>query len=184
LLSVFSDTYERAEKIVRVLDTNPYYEPYFLRFFEALRRAQEDLPSVEAGIVLRRMMNTRNLMIALQLVRTVHSKHPEWDRNGKLDLRPNDVLKYALRTEEALAKRKDGFSTTAFASGLVYDYLWQIAQVVCADPKKAAAVIDQVYAHGMKAGRIGMRLAEGLPDFSLKKYVFMGCMVHDVGKAV
>jgi HD-like signal output (HDOD) protein len=110
--------------------------------------------------------------------------HPEWGKDGKLKVSPNDLLKYALRTEELVAGNKEGYSETAFAAGLMFDALQMVASEVAAndDRKKVSAYIDTVYQHGLRSAQIGMELGRLIPDFTYKKYIFSTCLIHDVGK--
>ncbi|MCC7442128.1 MAG: HDOD domain-containing protein [Bdellovibrionales bacterium] len=183
LLLVFSNTDERAAKVKQLLSGNPYYQNQFLKHVEAFRGGKGDAPSLDSAIVLRGMENSRNLLAALQLMRTVLGTHADWDTDGKLQLDPAGVLKFALKADEAMAGRKDSYSSTAFSAGLVFDYLVQCATKQMQDPKAVLLFIEQLFAHGLKSARVGMLLADQIPDFTLKKFVFSGCLLHDVGKA-
>ncbi|HTL11428.1 MAG TPA: HDOD domain-containing protein [Bdellovibrionota bacterium] len=184
LLQVFSNTDERAVKVKGVLESNPYYRAQFLRHVENNRGGRADAPSVDSAIVLLGMENSRSFLASLQLQRTVMGGHVEWTKDGKLAAEPNSFVGFALRTDEALAERKDAYSNSAFSAGLVFDYLAQAVTKYAADPKKAGQFVDQVFAHGMKTAKVGMLLADQVPDFNLKKYVFAACLLHDVGKLI
>lgn len=181
LLSEFASVDVTAARVSQVLKENPYYEFQFLKMFESMRK-REEIPPTEGAMVLLGMQNSRNLVIALQLIRTIKGTHPEWDKDGKLKIKAADVLKYAIRTEDLLARDKKGFVNTAFAAGLIYDALVMIASELPDGRKKILPYIDQVYAHGLKSAQIAVQLSESMADFAFKKYIFSACLIHDVGK--
>jgi len=181
ILEAFSNIDVTAEKVSQAIKGNPYYEYLFQKVIEGMAK-REEMPSIEGSIVLLGMQNFRNLIIALQASRSVMGTHAEWDKDGKLKIAPNDVLKYAVKTEEILINSKSEYSDTAYAAGLLFDVLGMIAGVVCQDKKRAAAFLDTVYAHGLRSAQIALEMAKLLPDFGFKKYVFSSCLIHDIGK--
>lgn len=181
ILGAFSNIDVTAERVCQVIRANPYYENVFLRVIETLGKRQE-MPSLEGAVVLLGMQNFRNLIISTQAVRTVVGNHVEWDKEGKLKLLPNDILKYAIRAEDHLLTTKSAYSDTAYAAGLVFDLLVLVSAVHAQDKKKHAAFIDNVFNHGMRTAQIGLELVKLIPDFGFKKYIFAACLLHDVGK--
>lgn len=181
LLKAFANIDVNAGKVGQVLKSNPYYEEHFMREVEILAK-RESVGSLEAAVVLLGMQNARDLIIALQAVRSVRGGHPELTREGKLKIVPAEVLKYALRTEELLAGNKGSHSETAYVAGLLFDILALIAAQVSSDRKRVISYIDHVYSHGVRSAQLGNELAKGIPDFGPKKYMFSTCLIHDVGK--
>lgn len=180
ILKEFSNIDVNAEKLSQCIKANPYYEFQFLRVIESLSK-REELPGIESAVVLLGMQNSRDLIIALQCLRAVNGGHPEWGSDGKLKVVPKDILKYALKTEEALAGNKEGFADTAFAAGLVFDMLLLLAREMAED-KKVAAYVDTVYNHGLRSAKVAMEMARFVPDFTYKKFAFSAALLHDVGK--
>ncbi len=183
ILEAFLNIDVTAEKLAACLKANPYYEYQFLQYIQSISK-REDQPSLEAATVLLGMQNSRNLVVALQLMRTVKGVHPEWGGDGKLKLTPKDHLKYALKTEEALLGDKSGYSDTAYAAGLVFDFLAAVALDIMEDSKAVLAYIDQVYSHSLRAAQVGVKIAQVMPEFGFKKYLFSACLIHDVGKII
>lgn len=184
ILEAFANIDVTSDKVAAILRANPYYEMQFMRVLESLGKKREEMPRLEGAVVLLGMQNSRNLVIALQALRNVRGTHPEWSKDGKLKIQPQEVLHYALKTEEALAGRKGAYSDTAYAAGLVFDYLTLITEQVSRDSRKVAAYIDVLYTHGLKSAQIGAELSKGLQDFGYSKYAYSACLLHDVGKAI
>ncbi|MCM2277797.1 MAG: HDOD domain-containing protein [Oligoflexia bacterium] len=183
IIEAFSNIDVKAERVAQILRANQYYEAILFRIVESLGK-RESVERLEGAIVLLGMQNTRNTMIALQLLRMVKGGHPEWTKEGKLKVNPAEVLKYALRTEELLSGRKDGYSDTAYAAGLIFDILALLASEMAQDKKKTLATIDAVYLHGLRTAQIAAEISSSIPDFGFKKYVFSACLIHDIGKII
>jgi hypothetical protein len=129
------------------------------------------------------MQNSRNLLIAMQLVRSVKLGHPEW-KDGKLQLEPKNILKYATKLEEVCLAKKVPFPEVTFNAGVLFDLLALIAEELAEDKKKIAAFIDAVFAHGLKTADIALELSKTIPDMPLKKFLYSACVLHDLGKVV
>jgi len=183
ILQAFSNIDVTAEKVAQCLKANPYYGFQFFKTIESMGK-RENLPSTEGAVVLLGMQNSRNLVVALQLLRTVNQTHAEWTKEGKLKTQPSDIIKYALKTEELLAGKKSVYADTAYAAGLIFDVLTFIADTAVEDKKKMFAFIDAVYTHGLQSARIGAELAKNVPEFSFTKYIFSVCLLHDIGKII
>lgn len=151
-LEAFINVDVTAEKIGSYLTKNQYYEDMYLRVIQALGR--EELPSTNAAVVLLGMQRSRNFIVALQLFRTVYQKHPEVSAEGKLDFKPEDYLKFALKTEETAVNMKDRYADTAYAAGLIFDYLNEIAVAKELD-ESVQSYIAGVYGNGLKAAKVG-----------------------------
>jgi HD-like signal output (HDOD) protein len=170
-----------AERVAEKVRGNPYYEAQFLQHIGSISK-REELPELSAAIVLLGMQNSRNLILALQLVRTVKGTHPEWSKEGKLMLSPKDALKFALKTEEAIAGNRDAYPDTAYAAGMLFDMFLLIAQTVAPENKKLPGYIEASFNHGLRTAKVGLELSKKMPDLVLKKYAFAACMIHDIGK--
>lgn len=173
ILELFSNIDLKAHKVAQAIQANQYYESQLIQHLESISKREHD-GSVEGAVVLLGMENTRNLITALQLVRTLDG--------GKLVLSPSSTLKYALKTEEILARQKHPYPETAFAAGFAFDALALICSEVAYDKKKVSAYIDVVYNHGLKAAKIGDKIAHELHDFEYRKFAFAVCLLHDIGK--
>ncbi len=183
LLKAFTSPDVKSEKLAQALKGNAYYEHNFVRIIAAMTK-REQLPSVEAAVPLLGIQNSRNHILALQLLRSISGQHPEWGTDGKLKIKPADFLKYSIKTEDALAENKLGYADSAFAGGFVFDILAQLAEHRAEDKKKAAAYIDSVYTMGLKAGKIGIEMSKQVTDFGFKRFVFAACLVREIGKAI
>jgi HD-like signal output (HDOD) protein len=182
ILEAFSNIDVTADKLAACLKHNPYYEYQFLQVIQSLGK-REDMPSLEAAVVLLGMQNSRNLILALQAIRMTKGTHPAWGEDGKLQLVPAEILEFALKIEDLLSKDKGGYADTAYAAGFVFDLLVLLSQGAETDEKISAAYIESVFSHGLKAAKIAAEIGKTIPDFVLKKYIFSACLIHDVGKA-
>lgn len=181
LLQSFSSVDVTGDKIANALRSNPYYLHYFMRVLEA-RSRRTSFPSLEAAVVLLGMQNSRNLIVALQALRSVQQAHPDLDDKGMPQVAPEKLLAYAIKTEESLLGDRTGYAETSFAAGLVFDLLSLVAESAGDQKSKLQTFIGQTYLHGLRSAKIGMELVKSLPDLSFKKYVFSACLLHDVGK--
>lgn len=181
IIEAFANIDVNAEKVAQILKANPYYENQYLKILESHGK-REAVARLEGAVVLLGMQNSRNLIIALQMLRTVSGGHAEWTKEGRLKVNPNEVLRYALKTEEALTGNKDAYADTAYAAGLMFDVLAQINNEICPEKKKVQAYIDQVYTHSLKTAQIATELSKSVSDFGYKKYVFSAGLIHDTGK--
>lgn len=183
ILEAFSNIDVTSEKVGEFLRRNPYYEFQFLKVISTLSK-REDTPSSEAAVVLMGMQRSRDLILGMQLYRTVKRSHPERDKDGKLLLNPQQTMKFALKTEELLSKNKDGYADTAYAGGMLFDALVLLAEAMMSDPKNVHAYIDLVYKHSLTTAKVEMNLAAQIPNFTHKKFAFSVGLIHDVGKIV
>lgn len=182
ILESFSNIDVKAEKVAQALRSNPYYEDQFFRVIASMSK-RETQPSLESAIVLLGMQNTRNLVVALQLVRTASKAHPEWSKEGKLMMTPSDVLQYALQTEAVFIDKKTDYVDTAYAAGVLFDAMIQIMIHVGDGDKKVREYIDNIYKHSLRTAQISMEIVKTMPDFSFKKFAFSAGLIHDIGKA-
>ena len=182
LLEAFSNIDVNAERVGQILNANPYYEYHFLKVIASYGRKRDTLERLESALILMGMQNARNTVIALQAVRTAQGGHPQWDSDGKLKIKPNEVLKYALKTEEFLAGDKNAYADTAYAAGLTFDWMALVAEQLAAEKKKVLNYIENTYLHSLKTAQIGAEIAKSVPDLGFQKYVFSACLLHDIGK--
>lgn len=181
LLDAFSRGDVKSENVGQILKDNLYYQHYMLAHIESISKRTE-FPDISSAVILLGMQKSRDLLLALQLVRSLTDAHPGMSKEGKLELNVAETLKYALKSEEALTGNKDGYVEFAYAGGLVFDYLKKAAEVLANDPKAVDPVIEQVFRHGLRSARCGMEVCNSLSSFGFKKYVFGACLIHDVGK--
>ncbi|MGE4232780.1 MAG: HDOD domain-containing protein [Bacteriovoracia bacterium] len=95
-----------------------------------------------------------------------------------------EQLKYALKTDEFASVRKLPYSETAFAAGLFYDVIRMAAPVGFKTDKWFEEYTHEIYKHGLKSAMVGVEIAKTLKGFGFAKYVFAGCLIHDIGKVV
>ncbi|MEK6705852.1 MAG: HDOD domain-containing protein [Bdellovibrionota bacterium] len=183
ILEAFSNIDVTAERVGNVLQNNAYYEYTFFRFLESLLKEQRTM-SLEKGIVLVGMQNARNLIIAVQMYRSITGKHPGWDKDQKLVIVPKEILKYAIKTEEFITSSKGQYSDTAYAAGLVFDFLAFIASGIEGLKSRLLDYIELVYKHSLRSAVVAVEVVNTLPNFGFHKYLFSSCLLHDVGKIV
>jgi hypothetical protein len=124
ILDAFSSRDVTAEKVSGALKGNPAIEQVFFQVIESVGK-RTDTPSLEAAVVLIGMQNSRNLIVAAQLLRSM-GVPLEWSAEGKLKTIPSDYLKYALKTEETVAgpggvNAKAEHADLSFSSGIFFD---------------------------------------------------------------
>ncbi len=183
ILKAFSNIDVTAEKVADFLKANPYYQYYFLKVIES-KGMREELPSLDAAVILLGMQNSRDLISSLQVLRMVKEVHPELDKEGNLKISPSEVIRYALKTEEYLMSIRYEYSDIGYAAGLMFDVLALIATDYSKDKKKTLEYIDTVYSHGFKTAQIGLELVKSIKDLSYSKYFFSACLIHDIGKII
>ncbi|MGK5089961.1 HDOD domain-containing protein [Bdellovibrionota bacterium FG-2] len=182
LLDAFSAPDVNAERVAEIIKGNPYYESFVAQAIKAL--GAKEAPSLEAGVVLMGMQNTRALVVGLQLFRTIKGQHPPVGKDGKVGFSPKDFLKYAVKTDDALTARKSHEGDIAFAAGVIFDMLMMIANEYSEDKAKIVGLIEQVWGHGFRTAQIAIELAQDLPDFGYRRFLIPACMLHDVGKVL
>lgn len=181
VLDAFSNVDVTAERIGQFLAANPYYEEQFFRQIRALSK-REDQPSATAAVVLLGMQRSRDLIISLQIYKTIHGKTPPWTPEGKLEFAPKDLLKHAQKAEELAAAAKDSYADTSYAAGILFDVLAQVAAAKEMDPK-VGEFITSVFRHSVRTAALCRELATVVTDTGLNKYVGPAGLVHDIGKA-
>lgn len=181
VLEEFVDLDVNAEAIGKVIQRNQYFEYWLLNEIKSLG-LKENTPKLTAAIALLGMQRTRDFVCALQILRMVGRRHPEMTGDGKLNFKPADFLKYALKTEEFLSIRRMPYGDTAYAAGLMFDVMSAVARELFEAPKPFEEYLGEVYKHGLKSARIGTEIAKNFKSFSYTKYVFAGCLIHDIGK--
>ncbi len=182
-LESFSNIDVTAEKLSSILKRNQYYENQFLTYIESVSK-REDMPSIEAAVVLLGMQNTRNLILGMQLNQVLTGSRIEWTKEGKLKTAPADVLKYSLKVEEALSGKKNQYADTAFAAAVLFDILYLTGLGLVEDKKRYQTFIDSMFYKGMISAFMAEEIAKTLPEFGFKKYLFGAALIHDCGRIV
>jgi len=172
-----------AEKLSMAMKGNAYYERTFYQVIDALSKRKEGdpQPTLEAAIVLMGMQNSRNLILGVQMLRSVLGTHPEWTPEGKLKTAPKDYLKYALALEESNAGKKEDYLDLAFSAGVLFDMFVMISEAQ-EHKKKLTPYIDTIYKRGLKTAVIASEISKVVPEFGFRRYVYAACLVHDIGK--
>ena len=181
LMGAYSSRDVKASMVAQVIGQNQYLEYQFLKVIESISK-REQQPSVEAAVVLYGMLNSRNVLIALQLKRRVRGGHPEFGGDGKLTLKPPEVLKFALKAEEAVVSDPNGNPDLAFAAGAVFDMLAMIVPDLGDAAKGALGQLESAFVHGLRTAKIASELGGQLKDLMYKKYAFSAGLLHDLGK--
>jgi HD-like signal output (HDOD) protein len=181
ILQAFANVDVNAEKMALLMSGNPFLEDLFQRVVASTGK-REQVPSVEAAISLLGIQNSRNLIVANQILRCVRGTFPEWTKDGKLKVLSSDIVKYGLKTEELLVAARDPLSDVGFVAGVLFDIVGQLVWELADDKKKTQALLDSVFDHGLKTASYARVLTKGLPGFPYAKYVFAASLVHDLGK--
>ena len=181
VLEEFADLDVNAEAVGKIIQRNQYFEYWLLNEIKSLG-LKENTPKLTAAIALLGMQRTRDFVCALQILRMVGRRHPEVAADGKLNFKSSDYLKYALRTEEFLSVRRMQYGDTAYAAGMMFDVMVAVATELFEAPKPFEEYVGEVYKHSLKTARIGVEIAKTFKSFSYTKFVFAGCLVHDIGK--
>ncbi|MBL7716806.1 MAG: HDOD domain-containing protein [Bdellovibrionales bacterium] len=200
ILEAFATPDVKAERIVNALKLNPYYLQLFERVLK-FRSKRKEFASLDSGVVLLGMQNSRNLILALQSYRSSHLAHPELDASGETKFDPTQKLYFALRCEDWVnsipIKERPITPDVAFAAGMIFDMLHWISEDWITPilgkndresdefkehHRKFRTYIQQVFTHSLQSAAIGFELMKRVPDFSYKKLVIPACLLHDIGK--
>ena len=181
ILQAFANIDVTAERMALLISGNPFFEDLFQRVVASAGK-REQVPSVEAAITLMGIQNSRNLIVANQILRTVRGSFPEWTKEGKLKVLSSEIVKNGLKAEEALVAKKDPLSDLGFVAGVLFDIASQLSAEHAEDKKKTQALLDATFDHGLKTATYAAALARGLPGFPFSKYVFSAGLLHDIGK--
>jgi HD-like signal output (HDOD) protein len=187
ILDAFSSRDVTAEKISGALKNNPSIEQVFFQVIESFGK-RTDIPSLEAAVVLIGMQNSRNLIVATQLLRSM-GLALEWSPEGKLKTIASDYLKYALKTEESVAgaggvNAKAEHADLAFSAGIFFDVFVLIASrpEYAERKKKLLAYIEEIYTQSLKTASIAVEVVKIVPELGYQRLFFAAALLHDVGK--
>jgi HD-like signal output (HDOD) protein len=187
ILDAFSSRDVTAEKVSGALKGNPAIEQVFFQVIESVGK-RTDTPSLEAAVVLIGMQNSRNLIVAAQLLRSM-GVPLEWSAEGKLKTIPSDYLKYALKTEETVAgpggvNAKAEHADLSFSSGIFFDVFVLLANrpEYAERKKKLLAYIEEIYTQSLKTANIAVEVVKIVPEFGYQRLFFAACLLHDIGK--
>ncbi len=183
VIEEFVDIDVNSEVVSKIIHQNQYVEQLLLQEIKALG-LKENTPSLKAAIVLMGMQGVRNFVCALQVLRRVLRTHPKAGKNGKLELKISDYLKYSVRGEEFVHNHNMQYADSAFAAGLMFDVLAYIGREHFKADKTFDEYVAEVFKHGLKAARVGTELAKSFKNLGFSKYVFGACLIHDIGKLV
>lgn len=184
VLKRFSEGDVKAGELAAALAENGYYQNVVVRAAGGARDAKDAPMPTESAILRLGMQRARDLICAAQLARHIRRTHIKFDANGKIQLNPAEVLKFAAATEEAASAYRPSFSDAAFAAGMVFDALREIAVHQLKSPKSVIEFLEQTHKHGVLAAKIGVEVAKGVPEATAPRFVFSACLLHNVGKAV
>lgn len=168
-----------AEKLGRIVDTNPRYLDALTRRWLSLSRAQDAASRTEFLLVQLGMESARDFLIALQAVRSVTGKHAAWSEDGKLALEPASVLRHALKAEKHASLIPGENPAIAYAAGLLFDLL-ELMPAPQETRKFSAAQFEQ----GLKAAQLASALGRRLAEPRLGRYLFGGALLASAGKAM
>jgi HD-like signal output (HDOD) protein len=184
VLKAFAGIDVKAERVAELIRSNPALEFLFMRNVQALAK-RETVLHLESAVVLFGMQNTRNWLVGLQLHRRLRGAFPDFDSEGKLLTQPSELVKFAVRAEDAFFDDRDGYADTAYLAGLHFDLLGLAASRIAPNEAKVVhAYLEELYAEGLTRAQMASKLARGLPNFVARKYLFSACLLSDVGKAV
>ncbi len=183
VLEEFSDVDIKADRIANTIRRNQYYEHWLIQEIKALG-LKDNVPSLDAAIVLLGMQNVREFICALYLIRAALGRKPTVGKDGKLDPKPKDLLKFAVKTEEYVQARRLQNTDTAFAAGLLFDIVAITAREHFKASKTFDELLGEVYKQGLRAAMIGLEISKTMKSFAYTRYAFSACLLRDIGKLV
>lgn len=139
-------------------------------------------PSPNAAVAMLGMQNVRNFICLLQIYFMFNGKYPDRDAQGKLAISASDYLKHAIKTEEFAQLKNLPFSDAAFVAGLLFDVLSETGTTKFGLQKSFQEYVAEIYKHGLRSAVIGLQIAKALKYDQALKLVFVGCLLHDLGK--
>lgn len=172
-----------ARSIAEVLQGNPYID-HFLTIVLRSKGFKGDAPSIHAIVSLLGMEPSRNLVCAMQLFRRITRQHLEVTAEGKLKLEVDRLLRYGIKAETFATEQNIEHEDVAFSAGLLFDYLAFLAEQRFHAKGPFFQLLDQVFDHGLRTGRIAYELSSQLTQFRYSRYIFAAGLLHDIGKPV
>lgn len=162
-----------APGLAAILARNPLIENQF-KTRMSKRQIKGDTPTVARGIAMLGLRETRNLVCAIQLLRSVGSKDLSAD--------PREVLAYAVKAEDHLLQLGLKEYDIAFTAGLVFDSILQVGMTSFGAEKEFKDSVARAFNHGLRTARIALELSHEVRSDRISRFIFGTALIHDVGK--
>lgn len=194
-LQEFIDIDVTADDLVRLLRADKPYKQLFARFVKKKIRyrapGEEEEKKGEKGekkaapptpthrlVSLLGMIGSRNLIISLRMHEAVYGTFPE-DQEGNLDIKASDYLKTAMQFEEFFQRNRLEYPETAFAAGVLFDWLI-LSLRQTGNHKKLEPFVQSTVKTALRAGALAYELARRLPG-QLPKQSMPAAMIASAG---
>ncbi len=194
-LQEFVDIDVTADDLSRILNENQAYRDLLFRFVnQKTAKTEKKQPPKEGEggkdeppppsptfrlVNLLGMLGTRNLIVALRILRLAQGKFP-FDEDGSLQVEAPKVLKQAIEAEDLFTRNQLEYSETAYAAGVYFDLCRQIYGEE-GDLKKLEPYYKRTWQRAIRTGLVAYFLAEKLAGFT-PKFALAAGMMADGGK--
>lgn len=170
-LQEFIDIDVRVQDLARILRGNKTYLQIFRNFVgqKVKEPAEEDPSPLRAPrptptrrlVGLLGMIGSRNLILSLRMNEVVRGEFP-FNAEGILEIKPGDYLKLALQAEEFFARNQIQYGETAFAAGVLYDWINFVLKEKGHYPS-LEPYFQETWKQAFRAGVIAFELAKRVP---------------------
>lgn len=180
-------------RVVQLIQDNPAYAQIIIKQAKLAQKVKQWKEEYGAGsdlhgYLLHRVLgligpsSTRDLVASFRLARILEKGLPR-KKGDTLELKPQEQLAFALKTEEHSTSRKWPFSEMAYVAGLHYDWLLGLLQARKASEEAKKALAD-AHQEGLRIAECAYRVSQQLKSIRLDHYVLAAAVVLPLGKAL
>ena len=126
--------------------------------------------------------STRDLIASLRLSRVLGKGIPR-KKGDVIELKPQEQLAFALKTEEFCASQNWAFPEMAYVAGLHYDWLLALLQARKAS-EEAKKILAEAHLEGLRIAECAVRVSQQIKSIHLDRYVLASSIVLPLGKVL
>lgn len=184
-LTRFSRGDETVSDLERILGRSELYSQTIRRFVPPgpTGPGADAAPPLSRAILLLGMNGTRTLVAAIKvLVESGQLGLIEGESLGML--KPGDFVKRAVEAQNELDGLNSMASATGYASGLIFDLLFALAERMKSDKPVDLGYIEGVWEQARKTAKVSHALARSLEGFSFQHLGYVSGLLLELGRAL
>lgn len=193
MLEIHAEGTSDSSRVVKLLKNNPAYAQIIIKQTKLGQKVKQWKEEYGAGsdlhgYLLKRIVglmgqsSTRDFIASLRLARTLDKGLPK-KKGDLLELKPQEQLAFALKTEEFSASQHWPFPEMAYVAGLHYDWLLALLQSRKAS-EEAKKVLADAHHEGLRIAECAYRVSQQLKAIPLDQFVLAAALVLPLGKAL